>query len=106
MTLPATPTLPPAESSGYASINNVTIWYAVFGHGRPVILLHGGLANANYWGKLVPEPAKKYPVIMMDSRGHGRSTCSDQPISYDLMASDVMGLIDVLKIKQAAVIAG
>jgi pimeloyl-ACP methyl ester carboxylesterase len=104
MTLPATPTLPPAESSGYASINNVKIWYAVFGHGRPVILLHGGLANANYWGKLVPQLAKKYQVIVMDSRCHGRSTCSDQPISYDLMASDVMGLMDVLKIKQAAII--
>ena len=104
LTLPATPTLPSAESSGYASINHVKIWYAVFGHGRPVILLHGGLANANYWGKLVPELAKKYQVIVMDSRCHGRSTCSSQPISYDLMASDVIGLMDFLKIKQTAVV--
>lgn len=50
LTLPPTPTLPNAEYSGYAPINGIRIWYAVFGHGQPVILLHGGLANSNYWG--------------------------------------------------------
>lgn len=104
MTLPPTPTLPKANQSGYVPVNGVKIWYAVFGHGRPVILLHGGLANANYWGDLVPYLDKQYQVIVMDSRCHGRSTCSSQQIGYDLMASDVMGLMDNLKIKQAAII--
>ena len=45
-----------------------------FGNGEPVILLHGGLANSNYWGNQVPALAKHYRVIVMDSRGHGRST--------------------------------
>lgn len=40
----------------------------------------------------------------MDSRGHGRSTDNAQPYSYDLMASDVLGLMDFLKIKRAAII--
>ena len=51
MTLPPTPVLPQADRSGYAPVNGVKIWYAVFGRGEPVILLHGGLANSNYWGK-------------------------------------------------------
>jgi pimeloyl-ACP methyl ester carboxylesterase len=104
LTLPPTPTLPAALRSGYAPVNGIRIWYAVFGHGRPVILLHGGLANSNYWGKQVAVLEKNYEVVVMDSRGHGRSTRNSQPYGYDLMASDVIGLMDYLKINKAAIV--
>ena len=104
LTLPPTPTLPASTHSGYAPVNGIKIWYAVFGKGKPVILLHGGLGNSNYWGNQVPELAKHYQVIVMDSRGHGRSTRNDQPYGYDLMASDVIGLLDYLKIEKVALV--
>ncbi|HUZ71669.1 MAG TPA: alpha/beta fold hydrolase [Stellaceae bacterium] len=103
-TLPPTPSLPKAARSGYAAVNGIRIWYAVFGRGAPVILLHGGLANANYWGNQVPVLARHYRVIVMDSRGHGRSTRNAEPFGYDLMASDVIGLMDFLKIPKAAIV--
>ena len=103
-TLPPTPTLPPAAQSGYAPVNGIRIWYATFGRGEPVILLHGGLVNANWWGNLVRELQKHYRVIVMDSRGHGRSTRNADPFGYDLMASDVIGLMDILKIPEAALV--
>ncbi len=102
--LPPTPSLPRAAQSGYAAVNGIRIWYAVFGHGEPVILLHGGLANANYWGNQVPALARRYQVIVMDSRGHGRSTRNQEPFGYDLMASDVVGLMDFLKIPKATIV--
>lgn len=102
--LPPTPILPKAVHSGYAPINDIRIWYAEFGEGEPVILLHGGLANSNYWGNQVPILAQHYRVIVMDSRGHGRSTRNEQPYSYDLMASDVIALMDFLKIDRAAIV--
>ena len=74
LTLPATPTLPTPEHCGTAPVNGIKIWYAEFGRGEPVILLHGGLANADYWGNQVPVLAQAHQVIVMDSRGHGRST--------------------------------
>jgi pimeloyl-ACP methyl ester carboxylesterase len=104
LTLPPTPMLPKPETSGQAPVDGVMIWYAVFGRGEPVILLHGGLANSNYWGNQVPALAKRYRVIVMDSRGHGRSTRNDQPYGYDLMADDVLGLMDFLKIPKAAIV--
>ncbi len=104
MTLPPTPSLPPAASSGHAPVNGISIWYATFGSGPPVILLHGGLANSNYWGHQVPELAKTHRVIVMDSRGHGRSTRDARPYGYALMASDVLGLMDHLGVPQAAVV--
>ena len=104
LTLPPTPMLPAHGKSGYAPVNGIKIWYATFGHGAPVILLHGGLANSNYWGKLVPALARHYRVIVMDSRGHGRSSRDAQPYGYDLMASDMTALMDYLKINKAALV--
>jgi pimeloyl-ACP methyl ester carboxylesterase len=118
LTLPPTPSLPKAAQSGYAPVNGIKIWYATFGQGEPVIFLHGGLANANYWGyqvtglekRLTWDPAAKalkpspYRIIVMDSRGHGRSTRNAEPYGYDLMAADVLGLMDFLKIPKAAIV--
>ena len=102
--LPPTPRLPPATQSGYVSVNGIRIWYAEFGHGAPVILLHGGLANSSYWGNLVPALSPHYRVIVMDSRGHGRSSRNADPFGYDLMASDVLGLMDHLHVRKAALV--
>jgi pimeloyl-ACP methyl ester carboxylesterase len=73
----------------------------MFGHGRPVLLLHGGLSNSDYWGNLVPFLVRHgFQVIVADSRGHGRSTRSAQQYSYDLMSSDVIALLDYLKLQK------
>jgi pimeloyl-ACP methyl ester carboxylesterase len=105
MTLPPTPSLPKAEKSGTAPVNGIRIWYAEFGKGEPVLFVHGGLANSNYWGHQVRAlVAAHYRVIVMDSRGHGRSTRNDEPYGYDLMASDVIGLLDYLKIEKVALV--
>jgi pimeloyl-ACP methyl ester carboxylesterase len=103
-TLPQTPQLPSPKEQGFVPVNGVKIYYARFGHGNPVILLHGGLANSNYWGSQIPEIAAKYDVIAVDLRGHGRSTLSAQPMSYDLMASDIVGLMDFLKLRKVAIV--
>jgi pimeloyl-ACP methyl ester carboxylesterase len=104
LTLPPTPTLPTAAQSGLAPVNGIKLWYAEFGQGAPVILLHGGLANSDYWGLLVRALAPHYRVIVVDSRGHGRSSRDARPYGYDLMADDVVGLMDYLKIDKAALV--
>ena len=104
LTLPATPTLPSAAQSGLAPVNGIKIWYASFGRGEPVLLIHGGLANSNYWGHQVRALLKHYRVVVMDSRGHGRSSRNEQPYGYDLMASDVLALMDHLGINKAAIV--
>jgi pimeloyl-ACP methyl ester carboxylesterase len=103
-TLPPTPTRPAAAAEGKAPVNGIQIYYAEYGPGPPVILLHGGLANSDYWGNLIPALSPHYRVIVMDSRGHGRSTRDAQPYGYDLMASDVVGLMDYLKIEKADIV--
>jgi pimeloyl-ACP methyl ester carboxylesterase len=102
--LPPTPSLPKPERSGIAAVNGIRLWYAVFGHGDPVVMVHGGLANSDYWGLQVPVLAQHWQVIVLDSRGHGRSTRTDAPIGYDAMAADVLALMDTLHIQKAALV--
>src|SRR3979409_1165087 len=100
-TLPPTPAPIHTDRSGDAHVNGITIHYAMYGQGSPVIFLHGGLANTDYWGDQVPAVAAHHTVILMDSRGHGRSTRDARPYGYDLMADDVTALMDSLKIAKA-----
>jgi pimeloyl-ACP methyl ester carboxylesterase len=106
MVLPPTPALPKAVKSGLAPVDGIKVWYAEFGpaNGAPIILLHGGLGNSNYFGNQVPALSKKYRVILMDSRGHGRSSRDSQAFGYDLMATDVVALMDYLHVKKAAIV--
>jgi len=99
------PALPEASIEGYVENKGAKIWYAVYGVGMPVILLHGGLGHSGNWGGQVPVLIENgYQVILIDSRGHGRSTRNDQPYSYQLMASDVTAVMDSLCIERAGFI--
>jgi pimeloyl-ACP methyl ester carboxylesterase len=97
MGFPPVPPLPPTQVSGYLSVDGARLFYAEFGKGRPVLLLHGGLANSNYWGYVIPILVRHhFKVITLDSRGHGRSTRSAEPYSYDRMSNDVIAALDEL----------
>ena len=102
--LPPLPVLPAGGASGYVAENGARIWYESYGAGPPVILLHGGLANSAYWGLQVPVLAKTHRVILIDSRGHGRSSRDGRAYTYELMASDVVGVMDALKVERASVV--
>jgi pimeloyl-ACP methyl ester carboxylesterase len=103
-TLPATPPLPSPDRTGFVQSNGAQLFVAEFGEGTPVILLHGGLANANYWGNQIPALARHMRVIAVDTRGHGRSTMSAQPLTYDLLAADVFTVMDNHKLDSAAIV--
>ena len=95
--------LPPANDQGDVEHEGARIWYAAYGSGSPVILLHGGLGHSGNWGYQVPALIENgYRAIVIDSRGHGHSTRDEQPYSYELMASDVEAVMSTLKIDKAA----
>jgi pimeloyl-ACP methyl ester carboxylesterase len=93
------------QDQGYVENDAVRIWYAAYGSGPLVILLHGGLGNSGNWGYQVPALVRGgYQVIVIDSRGHGRSTRDAQPYSYELMASDIAAVMDALHLERAALV--
>ncbi|MBY5776650.1 alpha/beta fold hydrolase [Rhizobium leguminosarum bv. viciae] len=102
--LPAFPSMPVAKTSGMAEVNDIKMYYAEYGEGDPILFIHGGLGNAEVWGHQVADFAKDHRVIVADSRGHGRSTRSQQPFGYDLMTSDYVALLDYLKIDKVTLV--
>ena len=103
-TLPEPGVLPAPAESGYAPVNGIQMYYAVFGSGDPILLIHGGLGHADIWASQVAEMSKTHKVIVADSRGHGRSTRTEEPYGYDLMASDYVALLDFLKVDKTALV--
>jgi pimeloyl-ACP methyl ester carboxylesterase len=104
-TLPAPAPLPAADMDGRVSHAGARIWFASFGAGPPVILLHGGSGSSDLWGGQVPAlVASGRRVIVIDSRGHGRSTRDGRPLGYELMESDVIAVMDGLGLGQVDVV--
>ena len=98
------PPLPDAMVSGHVRNDDALIWYAAFGAGRPVILLHGGLGHGGNWTHQVPALVEAgFRAIVIDSRGHGRSELGPRPLSYVLMASDLFAVMDHLAIDMAPI---
>ena len=104
MTLPPTPALPASTDTGTIPVDGADLFYARFGKGEPVLLLHGGLANSSYWGYQASELSKRYQVIVVDLRGQGRSTMGFQQLSYELMAYDVIKVMDALRIPRFTIV--
>jgi pimeloyl-ACP methyl ester carboxylesterase len=98
----------PVESNepviGMAPVNDVELYYQIHGVGTPLILLHGGLGHSGHWKNQLSALSEHYKVISVDSRGHGRSTMTEQQISFELMASDIVALMDHLEIERAHVL--
>src|SRR5258708_10123831 len=92
--------LPAPHEEGYVENNGARIWYASYGAGAPVILLHGGLGHSGNWGYQVPVLVQNgYRAVLIDSRGHGQSSRDEQAYSYELMATDVMAVTDQLRLE-------
>jgi pimeloyl-ACP methyl ester carboxylesterase len=97
------PELPAADVEGHVEHDGARIGYATYGAGAPVVLLHGGLGHSGNWGHQVPAlVASGHRVVLVDSRGHGRSTRDAEPFHYERMAADVIAVLDALAIARAS----
>ena len=97
--------LPPPEAEGRVDFEGARIWYATFGSGPPVIFLHGAFEHSGDWGNQVPamlEAGRR--VVLIDSRGRGRSTRGALAFTYELMAREVLAVMDALGIDSASVV--
>jgi pimeloyl-ACP methyl ester carboxylesterase len=68
--------IPKPAKSGHAAVNGVNYYYAVYGSGEPLLLLHGGLGQIEMFGPNLTKLAQSRQVIGVDMHGHGRTTCS------------------------------
>jgi pimeloyl-ACP methyl ester carboxylesterase len=99
------PPLPEADSQGFVPIKGAKIWFAAYASGPAVILLHGGMGQSGQWAYLVPELiGAGFRVVLLDSRGQGRSSWGGEPFSYRQMAQDTLAVMDRLGVEEAAIV--
>ncbi len=82
----------------YATVNGIQLYYEIYGEGQPLLLLHGNGGSIRSKANEIPVFAKKYKVIAVDSRCHGKSGCNVGDLNYEMMAADINDLLDQLKI--------
>jgi pimeloyl-ACP methyl ester carboxylesterase len=96
-----------AEAKGggdYAEVNGINLYYETHGAGRPLVLLHGGLASGEMFGPVLPILSERHLVITPDLQGHGRTADIDRPIDVRLIADDIAALIDHLELAKPDVV--
>jgi pimeloyl-ACP methyl ester carboxylesterase len=79
--------------TGFAPLNGLQLYYEIYGSGKPLIVLHGGVMASEVFGTNLPELARGRQVIAVHLQGHGRTKDLDRPLSMDSMADDVAALI-------------
>jgi pimeloyl-ACP methyl ester carboxylesterase len=96
--------LPKPARSGYAPVNGVKVYHAVYGKGKPLVILHGGLMHNETFGPNIAALAEGRQVIGVDLQGHGRTAPFDRPMTFGNMATDVAALIKWLGHEKADVL--
>jgi pimeloyl-ACP methyl ester carboxylesterase len=80
----------------YVSLPGMRVWHEVHGpEGDPVVLLHGGFADASSWVCQVPALVRAgFRVHVPERRGHGHTPDVEGPFTYAAMAGETIGYLD------------
>src|SRR3989442_15341770 len=82
---------PKLTKSGHAAVNGVNYYYAVYGTGEPLLLLHGGLGQIEMFGPNLTKLAQSRQGIGVDLQGHGRTPLGHRELSLVDMGNDMAG---------------
>lgn len=84
--------------------DGVKLYYGEAGSGRPLLFLHGWAMSARVWHYQVEWFARKYRVVTLDLRGHGRSECGGGGCSLTSLTRDIITFIEALRLEQLSLI--
>ena len=98
--------LPASNAKGeYITVNGRRMYLEQYGHGRALVLLHGGLSTIEKsFEKQIAAFSKHHHVIAIEQTGHGHTPDADIPFSYVQMARDTGGVLRSLNVKDADII--
>jgi len=68
--------------TGFATIGNGRMHFEVAGTGKPLLLLHSGIADNRMWAGQRREFSRHFQVIMPDFRGYGKSPAPEEPFRH------------------------
>jgi len=68
--------------TGFAAVLNGKMYFEVAGTGKPLLLLHSGIADRRMWAGQRREFLRHFQVIMPDFRGYGKSPAPEGPFRH------------------------
>lgn len=93
-----------SSAGKYYNIRGIKMYAEVYGKGKPLLMIHGNGGSGNNFAKNIPYFARKYRVIVADSRAHGNSADSRDSLSFEMMADDYDALLTAMHVDSAYVI--
>ena len=80
---------------GYIKSGSASIYYRIYGgeNKEVIVLLHGNGESSGHFKKLIPFLSDKYKVVVIDSRGHGKSDFGGSQLSLGTMAVDLVNVL-------------
>ncbi len=91
----------PASNGHYANVDGASLYYEIAGTGRPLVLVHAGIADSRMWDAQWEVFARHYTVIRYDMRGFGRS---EMPPAVFSNHQDLHGLLNHLGVGPVALL--
>jgi len=91
-------------TSGHVKVNDVELYYEMSGRGPHLVLIEGLGVATWIWERQIPELSKDFTVLAYDNRGVGKSSKPAGPYTIRMMADDLAGLLDSLKIARAHIL--
>lgn len=88
--------MPRPSKSGHTEVNGVNYYYAVYGTGEPLLLLHGGFGEIEMFGPNLTRLAQHRQVIGIDLQGHGHTPLGHREISLVDLGNDMAGVLKKL----------
>jgi pimeloyl-ACP methyl ester carboxylesterase len=91
-----------ARQKGYSEVNGISMYYEIYGQGKPLVLVHGaGSTIQTTFGRVIPLLAQHRQLICVELQAHGRTGDRNQGISFRQDADDVAALLNNLNIPKA-----
>jgi non-heme chloroperoxidase len=88
----------------YMTDDHVHLYYEIRGKGKPVLLIHGLMANHRHFKKQTSELARHFQVITLDLRGHGDSAAPEHGLTLKRLARDLKEFLDYLEITAVSLV--
>lgn len=88
----------------FYDVRGIKMYTEVYGSGKPLLMIHGNGGSMGAFANNIPYFAKKYKVIAVDSRAHGRTKDDRDSLSFEMMADDFDALLTAMHIDSAYVL--
>ncbi|KFE97918.1 alpha/beta fold hydrolase [Chryseobacterium luteum] len=91
------------KEKGYKNVNGISMYYEIYGSGKPLILIHGGGSSILFdFKEIISRLENQFQLIGIDLQNHGMTDHRDIPETFEQDAHDVAAFLKELHIWKAS----